>query len=384
MINSIIAWVMLSDWAIKQLESRFNKFPFYKIDCPEGLCYGTLATYRVTCALAMFHFIMSILLIGVKNSQDPRAAFQNGFWGIKLALIGLLMVACFYLPNEFFVTYGTLSLIASGIFILIQLVLLIDLAYRWSEKCLEEYDNSDNKQWLGLLAFGTIGLYCASVIATGIMYSNFGQSECQTNLFFISANLILSVIVALISIHPRVQEMNPQSGLPPAAFVTAYSTYLVFSAHTNEPDAQCNPFIASTDQRIVSIVVGAIITFFAMAYSASSAGSSSRTLMGGRDETIALLNPDERRNDGTEEEFDDEEDGVAYSYSFFHIVFGIASMYVAMLLTNWDSVQKKDTVMIIGQSWTAVWVKIITSWLTYVLYSWTLIAPVVFPDRDWN
>ena len=36
LLNSIIAWIMLTDWAMKQLKERFDKFPFYKIDCPEG------------------------------------------------------------------------------------------------------------------------------------------------------------------------------------------------------------------------------------------------------------------------------------------------------------------------------------------------------------
>jgi hypothetical protein len=32
----------------------------------------------------------------------------------------------------------------------------------------------------------------------------------------------------------------------------------------------------------------------------------------------------------------------------------------------------------------SVWVKMISSWLVILLYFWTLIAPIVLPDRDWN
>ena len=32
----------------------------------------------------------------------------------------------------------------------------------------------------------------------------------------------------------------------------------------------------------------------------------------------------------------------------------------------------------------AVWVKIISSWLCFVIYMWTLIAPLVLPERDFT
>jgi len=60
----------------------------------------------------------------------------------------------------------------------------------------------------------------------------------------------------------------------------------------------------------------------------------------------------------------DEEDGkeseprpVSYSYTFFHLIFALASMYSAMLLTGWTSAaSERSELMDVG--WTTVWVRI--------------------------
>lgn len=76
-----------------------------------------------------------------------------------------------------------------------------------------------------------------------------------------------------------------------------------------------------------------------------------------------------------------------YSYVFFHFVFVVASMYLAMLVTNWSGLtldQDDDTTAVIGASIGAVWVKIVSSWVVVGLYMWTLVAPLVLTDRSFS
>lgn len=79
---------------------------------------------------------------------------------------------------------------------------------------------------------------------------------------------------------------------------------------------------------------------------------------------------------------DDERGSVQYKYSTFHFVFFLATCYTACLLTSWNTMKTEDktddeTVVYIGRSMTVVWVKIVSSWVVYLLYAWSLLLPVV-------
>lgn len=85
--------------------------------------------------------------------------------------------------------------------------------------------------------------------------------------------------------------------------------------------------------------------------------------------------------DKTEDEEEKKVKPVTYSYSFFHLIFSLASMYSAMLLTGWStSVGESGKLVDVG--WPSVWVRIITCWATAGLYLWSLVAPMMFPDRE--
>ncbi|PKC63849.1 TMS membrane protein/tumor differentially expressed protein, partial [Rhizophagus irregularis] len=278
------------------------------------------------------------------------------WWGVKIIGWIIFVVASFFIPNQFFMFWGNyIALIGATLFILIGLVLLVDFAHTWSETCIEKWEESDDNKWKYLLIGSTLAMLLTSIILTGIMYNFFAGSGCGLNQFFITFNLILFV-----------QEANPRSGLSQASMVTIYCTYIILSAIANEPDDNmCNPLTRSRGTRTTTIVLGTILTFLAIAYSTSRAAT----------QTSAL--------DDDDDGHDDEKNGVAYNYGAFHFIFAVASMYVAMLLTNWNNINTtgSEELVIIGQSIVAVWVKVVSSWICLLLYTWTLIGPVLMPER---
>lgn len=58
----------------------------------------------------------------------------------------------------------------------------------------------------------------------------------------------------------------------------------------------------------------------------------------------------------------------------------IASLYLSMLITNWISVNM--TTGDIKSSDFGFWVRVCVIVTTFLLYTWTLIAPKVCPSRD--
>jgi hypothetical protein len=103
------------------------------------------------------------------------------------------------------------------------------------------------------------------------------------------------------------------------------------------------------------------------------------------------LNEDHDEDDGGDpgETRDDERSGTRYNYSWFHIIFVLGAMYVAMLLTDWNVVSNKpveaspghNSDVYIGRSEVAMWMRVVSSWFCMALYIWTLVAPVIMPNR---
>lgn len=230
--------------------------------------------------------------------------------------------------------------------------------------------------------------------------------------------------------HPRVQEYNPQAGLAQSAMVAIYCTYLTMSAVSMEPDDRsCNPLLRARGTRTASIVMGAIVTMLTIAYTTTRAATqgialgsqashnSYSKLAADDDNAIAEhglveQQPSSRKQMRAEalraaveagslpanalDDEDDDEDtagndghggndderlGTQYNYSLFHVIFLLATMWVATLLTQNIDYESQGDFASVGRTYWASWVKIVSAWVCYVIYTWSLIAPVVMPER---
>lgn len=85
------------------------------------------------------------------------------------------------------------------------------------------------------------------------------------------------------------------------------------------------------------------------------------------------------------EDADDERYGVAYSYSSFHFVLASSALYLSMLITNWNMLDRATLGQLVEeQTVAAVWLKWSAAMGTVLLYVWMLFAPILFPNRDFG
>lgn len=363
--------------------------------------------------MAAFFGVFMLLMLGVRSSRDARSHIQNGFWFFKYLLLGLLIFGFFQIENENLATpMMWVGMLGAFVFILIQLVLIVDFAHGVAENWVSAYEENESRWcFAGLIVF-SIGCYVLSLVGIVLMYIFYTTGgSCLLPKFVISFNMILCLVVTVVSLLPKVQERMPNSGLLQSSFITMYVMYLTWSALTNNPDTECNPSLISigngthTDfNPATSIplpansIVSLIIWFCCLLY--ASIRTSSYTAIGkiggtsgegdhteGQDIPLseASVSMEEGGHGGDgHRAYDNEKERVAYSYSFFHFIFGLASLYVMMTLTSWYTPTNQSDLKHINNNLASVWVRVVSSWLCVAIYAWTLLAPALFPDRDFN
>ncbi|KAJ3136489.1 NADH:ubiquinone oxidoreductase [Geranomyces variabilis] len=316
--------------------------------CGEA-CFDYLAVYRVSLSLVIYHGAMCLLTIGVKSSDDPRGAIQNGLWPIKFLVWFGTLVGMFFISASALLNYWIGAIVFAAIFILLQSVILVDFGWTWSASWVTSYEATSSPMYKFLLFAFTLLAYGGVITATVLLSIFYATNHgCGLNAFFIAFNLILCLAVTLLAILPRVQTANPRSGIFPAAVLSAYATYLVASALASEPNiaggfacAPSQPLMDNKNNTTAApqdglsralVYVGLAITILALGYSAMSAGSVS--LWSRVDDSSPTMIT---AGDGR-----DEVDGTVYSYAFFHLVFALAAMYMAAVITNWTALKAVD------------------------------------------
>lgn len=421
-VASLAAWVV-STPALAHAIERWS-LHYIQVDCAKNQnCFGVLAVHRIMHAVWWFHLVLALLSYKMQGPRSPRAVLQNGYWGAKIAALLALAVLAFFVPNGSITGWVSgQGILFAGCFILFNAALLVDFAHSSAEACIDMWERDGSNAWKVLLVSWTLSLYvfaAASLVLLGVYMTPPG---CGWNTTAVVLMALLCVALTFLCVHPAVQEANPRSGLAQSSIVLAYGTYQIGAALVTRDDPRCNPLARSGRPRMWAAITGAAFTFAAIAYTTTRAAKATQggyTALGtepepGPDPEPVTTQPHARaqlRVDAirsavdagslpqsvldaemdaeaeAEADADAEQRGAGEPWQSFlvlHFIYMCAASYVAMLLTDWKTVYSgdhDDRSAFVGSTATAMHVRILSALLCMCVYAWSLIAPLVFPER---
>lgn len=402
--------------------SRFwcaPKHPGGWVICCEDTCGGVFAVYRFSFALALFFALMILCTVGTSRAG---AGMHRGFWIAKGARVSRppsrplplpspprlpclptpprrpppaflavgLLVTTLWVDNSFLAGYREVARYASFLFLGMQILLLIDFGYTWNEKWLE-YEALGNCEgccnWRLAIISCSVFLYLSALGMWIAQYAMFASEGCPAQTSLITLTLLVTVSLTIVSCS----KLAPHGTILTSAVVTAYATFLCFSALASHPDPHCNP--RANEGGPSDLLVGLLVAGISIGVTANSATGSKAAILGNTSTSSTELTT--TLEDGTPKDTGaapaaDDDDGSSYgaeSWWYYHTMMVACSMYMSMLLTDWShlpaeqngvpaiSLLEQDRASRYGVDLGSFWVKIVSQWVCLLMYAWTLLAP---------
>jgi len=362
--------------------SRFycsGKYPDGWVICCEDVCGGNYSVYRFSFTLCVF-FAFLMLCTAAKSRFAAKA--HRGYWFFKVFILMTLMVCTLFIRNESMYGYRETARYLSWIFLLFQIVALIDFGYFWNEKWISYDEESDNDSfwgWKAAIVGSAAALFLGSLGAWIAMFLLFGKDGCAAHQTIISLTIVMTVLLTIISCT----KYAPHGTLLTSGVVTAYSTFLCYSALASHPNGHCNPFKSDPSNSWFDLVVGILVGVISIVVTASGSDTSIIGKEHGSEMTAKLEDGTPMDSASTLTASDGEQHVGSEQWWKYHSMMIACSMYMAMLLTDWSgqppfengvpaSVEGANN---FDTSDGSFGVKIASQWMCMLLYAWTLLAP---------
>lgn len=353
-------------------------------------CSGQSGVFRAAGSGFLF-FILAAIGAYCKPTANREA------WVAKYTLFLFLVAGTIFIPNEPVFTPILLNIFRAGatLYMIFNQLIILDMCFNLNQSWVEKADRADveeemgaGKKWLITLLVFSAFLYILSFVWIGLMYAYFGG--CTNNMTFISVTLAMGLICT------GVQLTGEDSSLFTSASIFTYATYLLYTAVSKNPNGVCNPQLGKDD--VSGIVLGVGLTMIGVLWTGYSS-TAFKTVGEESDEVHVESNNDNNEvkgtvltteqppssGYGTMEDRGAEDTPVTFSTSWkMNVILAAICCWFAMVLTSWGSIISGGTVANPSSGEAGMWMVITSQWLIYLLYLWTLIAPKLFPDRDFS
>jgi len=363
-------------------------------------CASNAGVYRPTFVAALF-FAVSAVATRFSPSLNREA------WPAKYGTYLLLVMASVFIPSDplFSQFFLWVARFGATIFCVFQQVILIDVAYNWNDDWVEKSNQCDRvsygsgQKWLRAILASCVGLYAATIVGISLLYHYFG--ECAGN------NWVITLSLLGIFTLTAVQLSGNEGSLLTSAVISCYVTYLAFSIVSKNPREHCNPRLGHND--VWGIAIGLTLTAISLAWTgwsytaeqrldteavqAPRAVHQTRPQSNAIDLDVPFLDPEDQPATGLVMETDtlaSNSNGLGGTALWkLNVIMALICCYVAMTLTGWGTLESelsdethhaanpqigRFNMAMIG----------ISQWVAILAYIWTLVAPRLFPDRDFS
>lgn len=238
LIVGIVISIIMQRWAPSEID-----LSSWENGCPEGYensCKANSAVLRISFALSILYLVQMV-------GSAFHAKFYDVFWVPKICVFICVVIGFYFGKSEVFGLggYAWFARISGFLFLILQQIILLDMAYSWNEKWVA-YSTEDGEKgqfWLtGILVISAM-FFAIAFVFIGIMFWQF--DGCDDNLVIISLSLVLPVLATFIQLF-----FSEEGSILISAVMTAYSTYICYSSVSLNPNLYCNPTISTNYQTI--------------------------------------------------------------------------------------------------------------------------------------
>ena len=167
--------------------------------------------------------------------------------------------------------------------------------------------------------------------------------------------------------------------------VCAYGTWLAYSAIARNPSSDCVARYVIKNQGVTTWV-GLVVAFLSLIWMAKAAEDVGNTIDPELGVELVPSDDEEKNEDKSEAPPApiDCLDGGDRAGATFNLIMALAACYVACTVANWGaSTHQAEGVDKPLAGTASMWMQVASQWVMFLTYEWTLVAPLVFPDRDW-
>ncbi|KAJ0410396.1 hypothetical protein P43SY_002728 [Pythium insidiosum] len=311
-------------------------------------CQGNQLVFRASFSIAIFFFLHT-LLCRLYLPKTPSRSFLV-LVVVEIPIYLAMLIGSFFIPSGFFDGYAHFARVVSG-----------KVAFLGTSLC----------------------AFIGAAAGLGYLYDHYGS--CGVGIAFSTVTTVCSILFIAMCVSKWLDV-----GLLPPCIVAVYLVLMCWQALTSNPDKSCERegIAANTASRESSraIVYNAFIGAFSMTWTSWRTSSAASTMFANDETTTTTTTTKADRGKSKTKkppEFTDVTTGNAVVVPSeettqprsdvppepwqFYCMMCLAGIYMAMVLTDWDSADRSSN----GVS---MWVKIVAQWLTMLLFLWTLRA----------